>query len=201
MLIPSVEEFTNDELVQTVHSLDRPREINWVHFEGRIPDILITAIPRIRSILPHAIISVEFEKPDRIGLIDLLPLVDMAFFSHTYFVHFQSNGIGPASPPNDFFATMRQKNSHAIFLLTAGADGAFYSVPDQEGAVPTSLVKLIDATGAGDTFLAGVIWAFGKLKKSIKESVELGVRLATRKVSQEGFDGIWTSIKEGIGQY
>jgi sugar/nucleoside kinase (ribokinase family) len=182
--------------VRTVHSLNKPEEINWVHFEGRIPDILTTAIPRIRSILPHAIISVEFEKPDRLGLIDLLPLVDVAFFSHTYFVHFKSSGAGQALSAYDFFANMRQKNSQAIFLLTAGADGAFYSVPGEEGAVPTSHVKLIDATGAGDTFLAGIIWAFGKLKKNVKESVELAVALATVKVSQEGFDGVWTSIKE-----
>ena len=177
-------------------SLKDPDDITWAHFEGRIPDILLNAIPRIRSLLPSATISIEFEKPDRPGLMELLPLADVIFFSHTYFTHFQSKhgGSNPSTFP--FFSSMRAKNSHAIFIVTAGANGAFYSIPGEEGIVPTSQVKLVDSTGAGDTFVAGFVWSRGKLRKSVRESVELAVALATRKVAQEGFVGVWNEREE-----
>lgn len=189
----SVEEFTSDELVQTIASLESLEGITWVHFEGRIPDVLFTAIPEICSLLPHALISIEFEKPDRSGLIDLLPYADIIFFSHSYYTHYQSQH--EQDDPSEFFASMRQENLHAAFIVTAGAEGAFYSVPDDEGHVPTSPVhEIVDPTGAGDTFIAGFIWAMGKLEKSVKESVEIGVNIATRKVTQEGFDGVWSAL-------
>lgn len=171
-------------------SLKNYKDITWAHFEGRIPDVLLTAIPQMRTLLPYAIISIEFEKPDRPGLIDLLPLADIVFFSHTYFTRFQSDSQQILQ--SDFFASMRQRNSHATFIVTAGANGAFYSVPGDEGHTSTSQVRLVDSTGAGDTFIAGFVWAMGKLGKSVKESVELGVAVATRKVSQEGFEGVWS---------
>lgn len=177
-------------------SLKDPDDITWAHFEGRIPDILLNAIPRIRSLLPSATISIEFEKPDRPGLMELLPLADVIFFSHTYFTHFQSKhgGSNPSTFP--FFSSMRAKNSHAIFIVTAGANGAFYSIPGEEGIVPTSQVKLVDSTGAGDTFVAGFVWSRGKLRKSVRESVELAVASATKKVAQEGFVGVWNEREE-----
>jgi ketohexokinase len=183
--------------VHEVASLKDPEDITWVHFEGRIPDILLNAIPQIRPLLlPHATISIECEKPDRSGLMELIPLADVIFFSHTYFIHFQSKHSGSDPSTSSFFSFMRAKNSHAIFIVTTGADGALYSIPGEEGTVPTSQVDLVDSTGAGDTFIAGFIWARGKLGKSVKESVEFAVGLATKKVAQEGFDGVWNE-REG----
>ena len=177
--------------MHAVASLKNTENITWVHFEGRIPDVLFNAIPAVRSLLLHVTISIEFEKPDRTGLMELLPLADVVFFSHTYFMHFQLKHGGSNPSTSSFFSSLRAKNSDAIFIVTAGADGAFYSIPGEEGIVPTSHVELVDSTGAGDTFIAGFVWARGKLKKNVKESVELAVALATRKVAQEGFDGVW----------
>ena len=165
--------------------MSRKDLINWIHFEGRIPEVLLEAIPRIRSLLPGVILSIEFEKPHREGLLDLLPLPDVGFFSHSYLKHFN------LSSPFDFFDIIRQKNAQATLIMTAGSEGAYFSTPTREGAVPTKKVEVVDATGAGDTFIAGYIYAFQKLGKDVKESVEFGVNLATGKVTQEGFEGLW----------
>ena len=122
---------------------------------------------------------------------ELLPIVDVVFISHAYFTHFQSEHNESNPSPSSFFSFIRARNSHAIFIVTAGADGAFYSMPGVEDAIPTARVELVDSTGAGDTFIAGFVWSREKLRKSVKESVEFAVALATRKVAQEGFDGVW----------
>ena len=181
--------------MNAVASIKNLEEITWVHFEGRIPDVLKLAIPKIREILSHATISIEFEKPDRPGLLDLVPFPDVAFYSHAFYKHWQS--IHPVlTPPLDFFfISSRHLNPAASLVLTAGAEGAYWYDPGWgQGAAPTRYVDLVDSTGAGDTFIAGFIWARGKLKKSVKESTELAVELATRKVAQEGFDGVWESL-------
>ena len=91
---------------------------------------------------------------------------------------------------------MRKLNPTATLLLTAGADGAFYSTSGEEGDVPAPEVEVIDTTGAGDTYIAGFVWARGKLTKSIERSVEIAVNLASQKVSQEGFQGVWRKLEE-----
>jgi len=90
---------------------------------------------------------------------------------------------------------MRKSNPTAIFIVTIGAGGALYCTPEEQGGVSTSQVEVVDATGAGDTFIAGFVRMRGKLGKGVKESVEVAVALATRKVSQEGFDGVWQALE------
>jgi len=191
----SIEEFTAEELVQTIGSLGRLEDINWIHFEGRIPDVLRTAIPQIRSLLPSATLSIEFEKPNRPGLMDLLPFADVIFFSHSYFTKFQPEIPDFTSKIAPFFQSMRKSNSKATFIVTAGERGALYSTSEEADNVPTRRVDVIDATGAGDAFIAAFVWARGKLGEGVKESIEIAVALATRKVSQEGFDGVWASLE------
>lgn len=191
----SIEEFTAEELVQTIGSLGRLEDINWIHFEGRIPDVLHTAILQIRSLFPSATLSIEFEKPNRPGLMDLLPFADVIFFSHSYFTNFQPEIPDVPSKITPFFQSMRKSNLKATFIVTAGERGAFYSTWEETGIVSTRRVDVIDATGAGDAFIAAFVWARGNLRKGVKESIEIAVALATRKVSQEGFDGVWASLE------
>lgn len=190
----SVDEITCEELVQIVGSLGDVENIRWIHFEGRIPDVLHAAIPRIRTIIPQATLSIEFEKPDRPGLLELLPFADVVFFSHSYFTNFQPYIHDKTSKFASFFATMRDYNPTAILLVTIGAGGAIYCTPNEQGGVDASRVEVVDATGAGDTFIGGFMWARGKLRKGVRESVEVAVALATQKVSQEGFDGVWQTL-------
>jgi ketohexokinase len=183
-----VEELSSKELVDVVASFENTESITWIHFEGRIPEVLRAAIPSIRKLIPHAAISIEFEKPDRPGLNDLLPLADIAFFSHTYYSHSQH------SSPTSFFASTPRRNSSAALILMVGKEGAYYfSKMYGEGHVSAPSVDVVDATGAGDTFIGGFIWAFGKMRRGLEESVGVAVNLASRKVSQEGFDSLWTT--------
>jgi ketohexokinase len=183
-----VKELNSQELVDSVASLENTESITWIHFEGRIPDVLRAAIPSIRKLIPHATISIEFEKPDRPGLNDLLPLADIAFFSHTYYSHSQQ------SSPASFFASIPRRNSSTALVLMVGKAGAYYfSKMYGEGHVNAPSVDVVDATGAGDTFIGGFIWSFGKMRRGLEESVAVGVNLASKKVSQEGFDGVWTT--------
>jgi ketohexokinase len=192
----SVEEFTSEELVHAVSTLKDRESIKWIHFEGRIPAVLHASVQKIRNILPWAKISIEFEKPDRPGLIDLLPFADVAFFSHAHLLHFQEKHKDSHLTPFYFFNTLRHRNTFGVFVLMAGKDGAFYSAKGEDGAVTTEEVDVVDATGAGDTFIAGYIWAMAKLGKSVKDSVQDAVTLATSKVAQEGFDGVWDGSDE-----
>jgi ketohexokinase len=182
-----VEELDSKELVNAVRSLQNINDITWVHFEGRIPDVLHIAIPQIRKVIPQATISIEFEKPDRPGLNDLLPLPDVAFFSHTYLLHSRH------AMPESLFTWIRLKNPTAALIVTLGPIGAYYATVDEQGQVSAPLVDVVDATGAGDTFIAGAVWALGKMKMSLAESVGVAVNLASGKVSQEGFEEVWSN--------
>jgi ketohexokinase len=186
--------------VNAISSLPNLHEIGWVHFEGRIPDVLLAAMPQIKSLLhPETILSIEFEKPDRVGLEDLIEYANIAIFSRTYFMHWarQQPQVAGETLLNRFFKKVcdRSRTTHAI--ITMGEEGACLSGQPRRGehiSFGTDKVPVIDATGAGDTFLAGFIWALGARKASEVDGVKFAVKLATIKVAQEGFDGIWQKL-------
>lgn len=45
----------------------------------------------------------------------------------------------------------------SLVLISLGSDGAFYAMEDFSGEVPAFKVEVVDATGAGDAFLAGTL--------------------------------------------
>lgn len=173
--------------MQAISEIPGVKDTRWVHFEGRLPEILKVAIPRIREIVPGGFFSLEIEKPDRHQLLDLIPLIDLVFFSHIFYVHSGHDS------PTAFFNSMRKRAEMVGFVLTAGSDGAYFSLPGMEFHVPTRQVRVVDAIGAGDTFIAGYIWNSMKWGKATRECVDSAVALATKKVAQEGFDNLWSS--------
>ena len=47
-------------------------------------------------------------------------------------------------------------------FISLGTNGVYYSNRDVNGKLPAVLAKIVSTTGAGDSFLAGAIWAFSK---------------------------------------
>lgn len=69
------------------------------------------------------------------------------------------------------------------FVVTLGSKGAIYASENGEyGIVPPQNTQVIDTTGAGDAFFAGV--AIGlTYGKTLKESCEIGTRLASSTIA------------------
>jgi ketohexokinase len=56
----------------------------WFHFEGRIPDITLQCINHLRREFSDAKVSVEVEKPRRVGLEELASEADVVFYSQSW---------------------------------------------------------------------------------------------------------------------
>jgi fructokinase len=54
-------------------------------------------------------------------------------------------------------AEMLLSRDAALVLVSLGPDGAFYASKEFSGSVPAFEVEAVDATGAGDAFLAAVL--------------------------------------------
>ncbi|QKD51542.2 Ribokinase-like protein [Fusarium oxysporum Fo47] len=184
-------EMTEDEFGNIARSFN-PDQETWWHFEGRIPDTIQSCIRLLRNVLPKATISVEIEKPGREGLPELAAEADVVFYSRSW-----AESRGHKTPEQCLSAEGHQKASLA--LCTWGEDGAAgLSRSTGESLHCPALdesgrdISVIDAVGAGDTFIAGMLyglichpddWSMGK-------KLGFAVRLATLKVQREGFDGL-----------
>ncbi len=58
-----------------------------------------------------------------------------------------------------------------LVLVSLGPDGAFYATPDFSGTVPAFEVDVVDATGAGDAFLAATLSHLSEKDSFDKEAV------------------------------
>ncbi|KAI8846744.1 Ribokinase-like protein [Chytridium lagenaria] len=142
--------------------------------------------------LPKLTISIEFEKTNRPGLEELMPLADVLFFSKVY-----AEGKGFPGAPTGFFDNVRRGcKPGAILFLTWGEHGAFGLVNDPTRPARTfhcpapPIVAAVDTIGAGDTFAAGIIYAMGTLGCDAMEAANWACRLATAKCKQVGFEGV-----------
>lgn len=72
-----------------------------------------------------------------------------------------------------------------LVLVSLGADGAFYATSEFSGSVPAFGVEVVDATGAGDAFLAATLSHLSE-KGSLDALDEETVREATRRGTAAG---------------
>lgn len=63
--------------------------------------------------------------------------------------------------------TLYQKYGLRMLLVTLGKDGCYYKLGSLSGYVPGFRVNSIDATGAGDAFLGGILYQILERKKNI----------------------------------
>ncbi|KLO79942.1 uncharacterized protein LW93_7387 [Fusarium fujikuroi] len=184
-------EMTEDEFGNIARGFN-PDQETWWHFEGRIPDTIQSCIRLLRNVLPKATISVEIEKPGREGLPELAAQADVVFYSRSW-----AESRGHKTPEQCLRAEGHQKASLA--LCTWGEDGAAgLSRSTGESIHCPALdksgrdISVIDAVGAGDTFIAGMLYGLICHPDDWTMGAKLGfaVRLATVKVQREGFDGL-----------
>ncbi len=63
-------------------------------------------------------------------------------------------------------------------VVTLGIDGCIYSSKEEVGYYPSYDVEVLDTTGAGDSFFAGVCAGL-TYSKSLREACEIGTRIAS----------------------
>ncbi|KAL4988230.1 Ribokinase-like protein [Aspergillus falconensis] len=169
-----------EEFIQIAEKLGTKAE--WYHFEGRIPDVTLSCMRYIREYYPSIKVSVEVEKPGREGLQELAQEADVVFYSKT----------------EDCIQKQSSLMRNPTFLCcTWGQDGAAALEPTAANvmyrpAYTPEGFQVVDTIGAGDTFIAGML--YGLIVKGdawdLSQKLRMANRLAGTKVAQEGFSNL-----------
>ncbi|KAF2704019.1 ketohexokinase-like protein [Pleomassaria siparia CBS 279.74] len=171
----------------------------WWHFEGRIPENTVQMIKHMRS-TPHwqnAQISIELEKPEREeGLREIVPFADVIFCSKLWATTF-----GYTSAQAFLEHQLPQTRDNVTLCCTWGSGGAT-AVKKASNGIEWQSVEawksvhgerpVVDTIGAGDTFVAGMLFGFNFHSDdwSLEQKLSFANELAGRKVTQEGFGGL-----------
>ncbi|KAL4916095.1 Ribokinase-like protein [Aspergillus aurantiobrunneus] len=183
-------EMTVEEFVQITDKLSTAAA--WYHFEGRIPDVTLACIRHLRSHYPGVKVSVEVEKPGRAGLQELTQEADAVFYSKSWA---QAHGYGSAEECIRKQSSLTRNAS--LLCCTWGQVGAAAletlsgNVVHSPAYTPQGF-QVADAIGAGDTFIAGML--YGLICKGniwdLSQKLSMANRLAGTKVNQEGFSDL-----------
>ncbi|KAJ4388731.1 hypothetical protein N0V93_006190 [Gnomoniopsis smithogilvyi] len=185
-------DMTTEEFAGIAERFRNEDEQTWWHFEGRAPETTLECIYHLRHHLPRSRISVEVEKPGRIGLRELAKEADVVFYSKTW-----AEGEGYETAEDCLKGEIVPKAK--LTLCTWGARGACARPPSgcevlRVEPVTDAAVQIVDAIGAGDTFVAGAL--HGLLEEwGAHRTVSFAVALATAKVQQDGFGGLSTKVQ------
>lgn len=160
---------------------------DWVHFEGRNIEETRKMLEKCAAknlSLPR---SLEVEKV-RPGIETLFRLANVLLFSKDYAAR---QGFDNGT---DFLHFIRKQAPHAILVCAWGTQGA--SAMDANGSVFASRAyppaKVIDTTGAGDVFNAGIIDGLLRNQK-LEQTLSAACRLAGHKCGIPGINGLLRS--------
>ncbi|KAI1330077.1 Ribokinase-like protein [Xylariaceae sp. FL0255] len=179
-------DMTFEEFVSATKNLG---DTGWFHFEGRTPVITLQCIRWLRQSKPKARVSVEIEKPGREGLEELAADADVVFYSRSW-----AESKLYESAEQCLRAQVAVARKARLLFCTWGSQGAScLSLPagNLKSCPPGRILRVVDTVGAGDTFIAGVLFCLC-YDQIWSDQAILGfaVELASSKIQQEGFGGL-----------
>lgn len=78
-----------------------------------------------------------------------------------------------ADPKTDEAARALFHDGLKLLLVTEGSEGCRYYTKDLQGRVPGKVVKTVDATGAGDAFVAGILYQLARDAELYEDEAKL----------------------------
>lgn len=196
---------------------------SWIHIEGRNCKALPFQI--LSNICPYGLISIDFERPGREGLRGLFSFANVAFISKNYasYISMQGSTSSPQNSTNidvvrgALRGIGKELKETAVGYITVGSDGCYVFVSQKSAHAPIMAPAgrrlledgwlfahlpasggngpVVETTGAGDTFIAAVIYGLGVLKLDPVQAGKLGNVVAGKKCLQEGYEDVWKDVK------
>ncbi|KAF2747658.1 Ribokinase-like protein [Sporormia fimetaria CBS 119925] len=205
-----LEELTLQEFKQRAYLAlsDSGSKCAWFHFEGRTPEVVLSCLKFLRSDnhFENCRVSIELEKPDRKLLVEAAKEADVVFYSKIW-----AEAHGHTSARNFLETQLSITEANALLCCTWGSCGV---TAIQKGyatnvewadvkawSLDEATARVVDATGAGDTFIAGMIYALThhRLDWTLRQQVSFANELAGRKVFQDGFKGLGSQYRAAHG--
>lgn len=158
------------------------QHFQWIHFEGRNVETLLTYLQGPKHL--ECSISLEIEK-DREDIEHLLPFIDTVIVSSAYL---ESKNISA----EHCLETFSQYNSELNIVCTLGASGVV--AKDRFGKVihlaAERIEKVVDTIGAGDCFIAGLIHRLNQ-QDNFESALIYANRLAAHKIQFKGMNFLY----------
>jgi ketohexokinase len=197
----------------------------WFHFEGRIPSVTLACVEFLLHEYEEQqqqqqagdyysssiMLSIECENPSRSGMEKVAQLADIVFYSKLWA---RENGF---EHPRPFLAAQRNvTKSGALLCCTWGAGGA--TALQKRRAVneedvwaqaeawhpprdddDTGQDVVVDTVGAGDTFIAGMLFSVMQHGQDweLVRKLAFANEVAGRKVYQQGLRGLGEQVMGG----
>ena len=194
-------EISPEEFNQALKAVQDSTEVDkgmslWVHFEGRSTQDTLEMMQTVRSQAGRPCrMSLELERArtrDECQLLTTSP--EVVVFSNSFvksfgFTNFQlfiesfllAQGYGP------------RDSREALWVCTVGEQGSIGAVVLQNRLlelfhVPAATVTAVtDSLGAGDAYLAGLLYSLGTLALSNREALGFATDVAAHKIQKTGF--------------